>query len=102
MSFQRNIRDLILDFSGKRRVRRKPWSLFCCPEFSTGFDRTIKQGTDILLSLLLHTTSGRVSLISVYAPTISATKDSMDVFYTQLDSLVNMNPKEEHLVLLVD
>ena len=61
-----------------------------------------QHGTKRLLSLRLHTSTGLVNLISVYAPTLGATNDTKDEFYDQLDSYISRIPKEEHLVLLGD
>ncbi|KAM7166303.1 craniofacial development protein 2-like [Macrochelys suwanniensis] len=58
-----------------------------------------QQGTERLLSLRLHTSTGPVNLISVYAPTLSANRDTKDEFYDQLDTIIRSIPKEEHLVL---
>ena len=67
-----------------------------------GMIEPCQQGTERLLSLRLHTTTGPVNLISVYAPTLGATGDTKDEFYGQLDSLIDRIPKEEHLILLGD
>ncbi|XP_061910695.1 craniofacial development protein 2-like [Entelurus aequoreus] len=67
-----------------------------------GMIEPCQQGTERLLSLRLHTTTGPVNLISVYAPTLSATRDTKDEFYSQLDALIDRIPKEEHLILLGD
>ncbi|KAG6924505.1 craniofacial development protein 2, partial [Chelydra serpentina] len=61
-----------------------------------------QQGTERLLSLRLHTSTGPVNLISVYAPTLGATRDTKDEFYDQLDTIIRSIPKEEHLILLGD
>ncbi|KAG6929472.1 craniofacial development protein 2, partial [Chelydra serpentina] len=61
-----------------------------------------QQETERLLSLRLHTSTGPVNLISVYAPTLGATRDTKDEFYDQLDMIIRSIPKEEHLILLGD
>ena len=61
-----------------------------------------QHGTERLLSLRLHTSTGLVNLISVYAPTLGATNDTKDEFYDQLDSFISRIPKEEQLILLGD
>ncbi|KAG6932534.1 craniofacial development protein 2, partial [Chelydra serpentina] len=61
-----------------------------------------QQGTERPLSLRLHTSTGPVNLISVYAPTLGATRDTKDELYDQLDMIIRSIPKEEHLILLGD
>ena len=41
-------------------------------------------GSERLLTLRLNSTTGPVTLISVYAPTLSATPDTKDMFYENL------------------
>jgi len=67
-----------------------------------GMIEPCQQGTERLLSLRLNTTTGPVNLISVYAPTLSASKETKDEFYDQLDSLIQRIPKDEQLLLLGD
>ena len=55
-----------------------------------------------LLNLHLNTTEGPVTLISVYAPTLSATPDAKDEFYGNLASTIRNIPSTEQLVLLGD
>ncbi|KAG6937221.1 craniofacial development protein 2, partial [Chelydra serpentina] len=61
-----------------------------------------QQGTERLLSLRLHTCTGPVNLISAYAPTLGANRDTKDEFYDQLDMIIRSIPKEGHLILLGD
>ncbi|KAM7166307.1 craniofacial development protein 2-like [Macrochelys suwanniensis] len=56
-----------------------------------------QQGTERLLPLQLHTSTGPVNLISVYAPTLGATRDTKDEFYDQLDTIIRSIPKEEQV-----
>ena len=55
-----------------------------------------------LLTLRLNTTAGPVTLVSVYAPTMSATSDTKDEFYENLAAIISSVPKNEQLVLLGD
>ena len=55
-----------------------------------------------LLNLCLNTTEGPVTLISVYAPMLSATPDAKDEFYENLASTIRNIPSTEQLVLLGD
>ena len=53
-----------------------------------------------LLNLYLNTTEGPVTLVSVYAPTLSTTSDAKDEFYENLASTIRNIPSAEQLVLL--
>ena len=53
-----------------------------------------------LLTLCLNTTKGPVTLVSVYAPMLSATPDAKDEFYENLASTIRNIPSTEQLVLL--
>ena len=55
-----------------------------------------------LLNLCLNTTKGPVTLVSVYAPMLSATPDAKDEFYENLASTIRNIPSTEQLVLLGD
>ncbi len=59
-------------------------------------------GSDRLLTLRLNTTAGPVTLVSVYAPTLSATPDAKDEFYDQLAATISSVPSKEQLILLGD
>ncbi|XP_014784117.1 craniofacial development protein 2-like [Octopus bimaculoides] len=59
-------------------------------------------GSARLLTLLLNTTEGPVNLVSVYAPTLSATSDTKDEFYENLSSTIRNIPNAEQLILLGD
>ena len=59
-------------------------------------------GSERLLTLRLNTTAGPVTLVSVYAPTMSATSDIKDAFYENLAAIISIVPKNEQLVLLGD
>ena len=59
-------------------------------------------GSERLLTLRLNTTAGPVTLISVYAPTLSATPDTKDEFYDKLAATLSSIPSKEQLVLLGD
>ena len=61
---------------------------------SNGFER--------LLTLRLNTTAGPITLISVYAPTLSATPDDKDEFYDRLAATISSIPSKEEVVLLGD
>ena len=59
-------------------------------------------GSERLLTLRLNTTAGPVTLISVYAPTLSSTPDAKDEFYENLAATISSIPSKEQLVLLGD
>ena len=59
-------------------------------------------GSERLLTLRLNSTTGPVTLISVYAPTLSATPDTKDMFYENLASIIRNIPRKEQVVVLGD
>ena len=59
-------------------------------------------GCKCLLTLHLNSTTGPVTLISVYAPTLSATPYTKDMFYENLASIIRNIPSKEQGVLLGD
>lgn len=59
-------------------------------------------GSERLLSLRLNTSEGPVTLVSVYAPTLSSTPEAKDDFYENLSSTITNTPSTEQLVLLGD
>ena len=61
-----------------------------------------KNGTERILTLRLNTTEGPVTLVSVYAPTLSSTPEVKDAFYENLSSIIKNIPDKEQLVLLGD
>lgn len=59
-------------------------------------------GSERLMILRLHTSSGPVTLVSVYAPTLTSTPEAKDEFYTNLSDAIKNIPSKEHLILLGD
>ena len=59
-------------------------------------------GSERLLTLCLNFTTGPVTLISVYAPTLSATPDTTEIFYENLAFIIRNIPSKEQVVLLGD
>ena len=59
-------------------------------------------GSERFLTLRLDSTTGPVTLISVYAPTLSAAPDTKDMFYENLASIIRNIPSREEVVLLCD
>ena len=59
-------------------------------------------GSERLLTLRLNSTTGPVTLISVYAPTLSATPDTVDMFYDNLAAIFRNIPSKEQVVVLDD
>lgn len=59
-------------------------------------------GTPRVLSLRLTTSSGPVTILSVYAPTLCSTAEAKDLFYEELEAKVKQVPIEERLFLLGD
>ena len=56
-------------------------------------------GSEHLLTLRLNSTTGPVTQISVYAPTLSATPDTKDMFYENLAAVIRNIPRKEQVVL---
>ena len=59
-------------------------------------------GSERLLTLRLNSATGPVTLFSVYAPTLSATPDTKDMFYENLASIIRNIPSKEQVVVLGD
>ena len=59
-------------------------------------------GSELLLNLRLNSTTDPVTLISVYAPTVSATPHTKDLFYENLASIIRNIPSKEQVVVLWD
>ena len=59
-------------------------------------------GTERILSMGLNTSSGKVNLMSIYAPTLTSTQDIKDKFYSELDEALKKIPTSEELFLLGD
>ncbi|CAE1225609.1 unnamed protein product [Acanthosepion pharaonis] len=59
-------------------------------------------GSERLRTLCLNTTAGPVTLISVYARTLSATPDTKDEFYDKLPTTISSIPRKEQLLPLDD
>ena len=57
-------------------------------------------GSERLLTLLLNSTTGPVTLFSVYAPTLSTTPDTKDMFYKNLASIIRNILSKEQIVVL--
>ena len=55
-----------------------------------------------MLTLRLNTTAGPATLVSVYAPTMSATSDTNDEFYENLEATIGSEPNNEQVVLMGD
>ena len=59
-------------------------------------------GSERILTLRLNATEGPVTLISAYAPTLSASPEIKDEFYERLSSTLSSIPSTEQVVLLGD
>ena len=59
-------------------------------------------GTERILSLRLSTSSGPVTILSVYAPTLSAAPEDKDQFYQALEEAISKIPRTDVLYLLGD
>lgn len=57
-------------------------------------------GTERLLTLRLSTSSGPVSILCVYAPTLCSTAEEKDQFYQTLDKVISRIPSIDGLYLL--
>ena len=60
------------------------------------------EGTERILSLRLQTSSGPVSLISAYAPTLASTEEVKDKFYDDLSAAIRRIPDRELLFIAGD
>ena len=60
------------------------------------------EGTERILSLRLQTSSGPVSLISAYAPTLASTAEAKDKFYDDLSAAIRRIPDRELLIVAGD
>ena len=59
-------------------------------------------GSERLLTLRLNTITGPVTLVSVYAPTLTSTPEMKDKFYENLSSVINSISRNDQLILLGD
>ena len=59
-------------------------------------------GSERLLTLRVNNTESPMTLVSVYAPTLSATSDAKDEFYEKLASMITNIPSTEQLIILGD
>lgn len=59
-------------------------------------------GSERLLTLHLNTTTGPITLVSVYAPTQSSTPAAKDESYENLAAIISSTPSKEQLILLGD
>ena len=57
---------------------------------------------DRIISARLQTMTGAVTIIQVYAPTTDATDDTIEEFYDQLQQEVNMTPRNDPIIVMVD
>ena len=60
------------------------------------------EGSERILSLRLQTSSGPVSLISAYAPTLTSTAETKDRFYDDLSAAIKRIPDGEPLFIAGD
>lgn len=60
------------------------------------------KGSACLLTHRLHTSEGPITLVSAYAPTLSATPEVKDEFYESLVATIRGVPSQEILILLCD
>ena len=60
------------------------------------------EGAERILSLRLQTSSGPVSLISAYAPTLASTAEAKDKFYDNLSAAIRRIPDRELLFIAGD
>ena len=59
-------------------------------------------GNERILTMSLQTRSGKVNIISAYAPTLDADPEVKDRFYDELSDVVSRIPSEEEMILLGD
>ncbi|XP_052698894.1 craniofacial development protein 2-like [Crassostrea angulata] len=60
------------------------------------------EGSERLLTLRLNTTTGPITLVSVYAITLTLPPETKDLFYEKLSSVIRNIPDKEQLILLGD
>ncbi|KAL1250638.1 hypothetical protein QQF64_018434 [Cirrhinus molitorella] len=59
-------------------------------------------GSEQLLTFRINSTTGPLTFVNVYAPTLNATLETKDRFYENLTSVINSIPDNEQLILLGD
>ena len=59
-------------------------------------------GNERILTMSLQTRSGKVNIISAYAPTLDADPEVKDRFYDELSDVVSRIPLEDEMILLGD
>ena len=62
----------------------------------------LRGGSERLLTFRLNSTEGPITLVSVYALTLSATSDAKDEFYEKLASIIRSIASTEQLIILGD
>ena len=91
-------RDFTLFWQGKPSDEvRKHGVGFAVRNKLLGSITPIAEGTERILSLRLQTSSGPVSLISAYAPTLASTAEEKDKFYDDLSAAIRKIPDRELL-----
>ena len=64
--------------------------------------KPLRGGSERLLTFRLNSTEGPITLVSVYALTLSATSDAKDEFYEKLASIIRSIASTEQLIILGD
>ena len=59
-------------------------------------------GSERLLTLQHNASSGLVTLLCVYSPTLGATMETKDRFYDALSAKIETVPRNHHLIVLGD
>ncbi|KAI8780580.1 craniofacial development protein 2 [Biomphalaria glabrata] len=59
-------------------------------------------GSERLLSISMMTTSGKVTLISAYAPHLCSLQDDKDKFYEDLKEAIEIIPQKEHMFMMCE
>ena len=94
------VKDYTFFWQGKRFVEPREHGVgFAVRNSMLRMVETGSGGSERLLTLRLNSTTGPVTLISVYAPTLSATPDTKDMFYENLASIIRNIPSKEQVVL---
>ena len=60
------------------------------------------QATERLMSLAINTAEGPINLLCAYAPTLAASAEVEDSFYSQLDSIIQGISRRKNLIILGD
>ena len=67
-----------------------------------GMIEPANSGSERLMVIQLNTSTGPVTLVSAYSPTLMATAEAKDAFYEELSQIISRTPDGHQLVILGD